>query len=370
MPVVVLDAVRTPLGAVHGALAEIHPVELLAHLLRGVAARGRAPVAEARELVAGCVEQVGAQGGNVARAAALAAGWPDTVGGTTLDRGAVSGLAALAHAAALVTAGASPLAVVAAVDSPSLVPPGAAAMGRYPYGRPWEGALDGRPLLPPGRAAERLGQPRSAQDAWAARSIERARAAVADGAFATEVLALPALAADEVPSMRPADPSALAALPPMFDDDGTVTSGNAAPDADGAAVVVLADAGFVHDRGLDPLAVIDGLALRAAAPEEPVAAAVAAADAVGGAAGATSVELPEPCAAVALALVAALGVDDPARLVNPVGGPLGLGDPTATSGLRALVSLVHRLAASSGASGLVVASGLGQGAAVRLRSPR
>jgi acetyl-CoA acetyltransferase len=156
----------------------------------------------------------------------------------------------------------------------------------------------------------------------------------------------------------------------MFDDDGTVTAGNSAPDADGAAGVVLADADAARELGLVPLAVLEAVALRAAPPEDPVAAAVAAVGAVGGPVGVDTVELPEPSAAVALALAAALGVDGTAAGVNPTGGALALGDPTATSGLRAVVSLLHRLGGDGAASGLVVASGLGQGAAVRLLLPR
>jgi acetyl-CoA acetyltransferase len=362
MPVVVLDAVRTPLAAVHGALAEVHPVALLARLLAAIEGRGTAPLGDRCEVVAGCVEQVGAQGGNVARGAVLAAGWPPGAGGTTIDRGPLSGPTALAHAVALVTAGLTPLAVAAAVDSPSLVPPGAAAMGRYPYGRPWEGALDRRPLLPPGRAVEKLAPARSRQDEWAARSVQRARAALADGTFAAELIALDELAVDEIPPSRSADAAELAALPPMFDDAGTITAGNAAPDADGAALVVVADAAFAAAHDLVPLATVAAVALRAGAPDDPVGPAADAARAVAGpAVAAEAVELAEPSAAVALALLDALGLD-PAT-VNQGGGPLGLGDPTATSGLRAIVSLLQRPGWGAGGR-LAVGAGLGHGSAI------
>src|SRR5690606_15529654 len=102
------------------------------------------------EVVCGCVEPVGGQGGNVARGGTLAAGWPATIGGTTVDRGAVSGSAAVVIAHALVRSGVAPLVVAAAVDVPSTVPPGAAAMGRHPYGRPWGTLAATRPLVPPG----------------------------------------------------------------------------------------------------------------------------------------------------------------------------------------------------------------------------
>jgi acetyl-CoA acetyltransferase len=385
MPVVVLEAVRTPLGAVHGALAAVHPVELLAATLRELAVRapalwdlaGAGPDAPrgattGADVVVGCVEQVGGQAGNVARAAVLAAGWPGHTAGSTIDRGPVSGAAALAHAVALVASGASPVAVAAAVDVPSLVPPGAAAMGRYPYGRPWEGALDGTGLAPPGRAAEALGVARTRQDDWARRSVTRAAAAVAAGTFAPELVTLAELAADELPPGRAALAEDLAGLPPMFDEGATLTAGNTAPDADGAAAVLVADAAVAAQLGLTPLAEVAALSLRAGAPGDLAGATVDAATTAAHRSGvapaeAATVELGEPSAAVAVALADALGLEPEDGRVNPSGGPLGLGDPTATSSLRATVSLVQRLRREELATGFLLAAGTGDGAALVLR---
>jgi acetyl-CoA acetyltransferase family protein len=379
MPVVVLDAVRTPLGAVHGALAAVHPVDLLAATLRALGARCPVvldPDAADRglDVIVGCVEQVGGQGGNVARAAVLVAGWPHHASGATVDRGTVSGPAALAHAVALVASGAVPLAVAAAVDVPSLVPPGAAAMGRYPYGRPWDGVFDRHALAPPGRAAEHLGIPRDRQDAWAQRSAANALAAASAGAFGDELVALDELDADELPPARVATAEELAALPPMFDEGGTLTAGNAAPGADGAVAVVVADAGFAADRGLGARAEVAAVTLRTGAPDDPLRGALLAVDGASRRgvtpSGAGSVELAEPSGAVAVALADALGLGSRHPAVNPAGGALGLGDPTAGSGLRALVTLVHRLGRDGLDSGLVVSAGVGDGAAIALRRPR
>jgi acetyl-CoA acetyltransferase family protein len=369
--VVLLDAVRSPLGAVHGAFAQWHPVALLAATLAGLE-RAEVPLIDVREVIVGCVEQVGAQGGDVARAAVLAAGWPVCAGGTTVDRGEVSGLAALAHAAAMVRAGVVPVAIAAAVDVPSLVPPGAAAMGRYPYGRPWEGADDRHPRLPPGRAPETLGIPRDRQDAWAARSAELVVAATAAGAFAAEIVAVGEVAHDEMPAARSALAATLADLPPMFDDDGTLTAANRAPDADGAAAMVVADAAWARARGLAALATIDAVCLRSAAPDNLLDAATAAARGASDRAGRTptgyaTFELPESSAALAVALARALGLDDLLATVNSTGGALALGEPAATSALRAAITLAHRLRREGLETGLALGAGLGQGAAIVLR---
>jgi acetyl-CoA acetyltransferase family protein len=364
--VVLLDAVRSPLGAVHGGLAGCHPVALLAATLRGLERTG-IDLDEIGDVIAGCVEQVGGQGGNVARAAVLTAGWPPSAGGMTVERGTVSGLAALAQAVAAVRAGAAQAVVAAAVDVPSLVPPGAAAMGRYPYGRPWEGAVDRLRLLPPGRAAEALAIARDRQDGWAARSLERACAAQSLGHFTAEIVTVAGLHHDELPAGR-GFTAPLAEVPPLFDDDGTLTAANTAPDADGAAAVLVADAAWAEARSLAPLAVVSAWHLGGGEPDDPVGAAVHAARLVTQELGDVhSVELCEPSAAVTVALLDRLDLGALAEFVNPSGGGLALGEPAATAGLRGVVTLAHRLRRESLEQGLALGAGLGCGAAVGLR---
>lgn len=369
---VIVGAVRTPLGAVHGALADVHPTELLAVALRALAERDGLDPKSVAEVICGCVEQVGGQGGNVARGATFAAGWPATVGGTTVDRGTVSGSTAVATAHAMVAAGVAPLVIAAAVDAPSTVPPGAAAMGRHPYGRPWGTLPTTRPLVPPGVAADQLGVSRDAQDDWAAVSIDRTRRAVIAGAFTDELASVGPVAVDEVPPSRQPDRLALGDLPPAFDPSGTVTAGNLAPLADGAAAIAIADAAWAERNGLRALASMPRVQLAAAEPDDPVGAAVAAVHAAVAQAGCSltaveSVELPESTAATAVALLRSLGLNSDA--VNPTGGALALGEPPGATDLRALVTLAHRLARGEAESGLAVASGLGLGAAVLLHRP-
>jgi acetyl-CoA acyltransferase len=350
---VLIAAVRSPVTAVHGALAAHHPVELLASVLEGLARSGAIDPAAVGDVLTGCVEQVGGQSGNVARAAVLAAGWPSTVPAATLDRGALSGVSALAAATALVRAGTHPVVVAAAVDLASVVPPGAAAMGRHAFGRPWQGLPDGLPVPSPAEVAEALGIPRVEQDGWAAASIERARAAVAAGRFHAELVA-----------DRPSRPD-LAGWPPMHSADGTLTAGNTAPAADGAAAVIVADAAWAHAHGAVVLAELD-VAIAAAACDDTIGAARAAVAAVGvDPLAADELELHESSAAVAAALAQGFGWH-PDR-VNPDGAAIALGNPTATATLRSVVTLVHRMVRDDRRTGLFVAGIPGGGAAVALR---
>jgi acetyl-CoA acetyltransferase len=255
-------------------------------------------------------------------------------------------------------------------------------MGRHPFGRPWQGVGDARPLLPPAVAAERLGLSRAAQDDWAAQSVARAEAARKGGRWDEEIVAVEARdeegragdeqRSDELPSTRVASVDELAVMPPIFEADGTITAGNAAPAADGAVAVLVADANWAsrHAKG-DGLA-IDAVQLRSAGTDDF---ATAAADAARAAcacaalapAAVSSVEVQEPFASVALAVIQSLGLDP--SVVNPDGSALALGEPAGGSGLRALVTLAHRLRRDERPSGLVVASGVGAGAAVMLHRP-
>lgn len=363
---VIVDAVRTPLGAVHGELAGIHPTDLLAAVLDALRVRVGFASDAVDEIVCACVEPVGGQGGNVARGAVLIAGWPATVGATTLDRGSTSGVAALAMARALVASGAARLVLAAAVDAPSTVPAGATAMGRHPYGRPWGTLSSSHVLLPPGLAAERLRISRERQEAWVVASTDRARAATEAGAFADETITIGSLAGDDLPASRRFTDDALAALLPAFEADGTITSASMAPLADGAGAIAVADADWAATQGWRPLVSVTDVSLAAADPNDLAGGAVAATAALlrRSEHAVDTVELPETFAALTLALQQRLGFD--AHLVNPAGGDLALGGSPGLSDLRALVSLAHRVGRGEATAALAVAAGLGTGAAALL----
>ena len=180
MTVILAAACRTPFVAANGALAGWHPVDLSALVLTEAIERADLSAGQVDEVWVGCAEPVGAQGADMARASVLTAGWPDTIGGTVIDRAETSGNAALHGAAAAIAAGTITTAVVLGVCSASIVQPGASALGRT-YGRPWGDGPAARMedrggLLPPARAAEvaalAAGFNRDAQDRAGIRSHE------------------------------------------------------------------------------------------------------------------------------------------------------------------------------------------------------
>lgn len=354
------SAVRTPFDLHHGALAGWHPAELLATVLHAALDRAGRAADALDAVVVGCAEPVGGQSGNVARAAALAAGWPDTVAALTVDAGGAAGLVALHQAVALVAGGLARTVVAAAVDVGSTVPAGAASMGRHPYGKPWGAQATARSgaagLVPPAVAAEgiaeRYGLTRAELHAWATTSWARAEAADRSGRRAAALVAtatrvgddpLPRVAGrgrrTEPPLRRDGlllrprlDPGG---APSLVRPDGVVDAVSVARAVDGAAAVVVVAAdepgavtvvrsivvggARVDDRVASAAAVV-GRAVAAAAPADPVWL------------------LDETFATDALALTRLLGLD--AARVNPDGGALALGDSGAVRGLAAVVDAV------------------------------
>lgn len=340
MPVHIAHASRTPFTHVDGALAGWHPVDLAAELMKTIQVSDPTRLIPAvDEVFVGCAEPVGAQGANMARAAVLAAGWPDHISGLVIDRAETSGMAALHAAAAAIGSGAISSALVLGVCSASTVPPGASALART-YGRPWGDGPAARVedeggLLPAPAAADRAaaaaGVRREAQDEWAAGSFER-RGIVASPAVTT----IGARPGDGVAIQRgtaidgddrrdlPTDPAGMA---PSFDPDGTVTGFTFAPPADGVAAVLLA----AEPVGPE----IVGVGRAAGHPLDPaggIAAAVDAATAEVDRADIARWEITEPTAAAALLAIERVGVDP--LLVNPAGGTLAVGDAGAAEELR------------------------------------
>jgi acetyl-CoA acetyltransferase family protein len=382
---VIVDAVRTPIGRRHGALASWHPVDLTAHVLRAVVDRAGADPALLDDVVAGCVSQVGEQAFNLARNAALAAGLPDTVAGVTVDRQCGSSQQAVHFAAQGVIAGAYDLVIAAGVEHMSRVPMGESvvAAGSLPFrhaaGDPFGTALHARypGLVPQGVAAERLaertGHTRDALDAYAWRSHRRAVGAVAAGRFARSIVAVPhrivaadgtettaMLEHDELPGALTLDD--LAGFAPAYQTGGVVTAGNSAPVADGAAALLIASEECAERHGLPVLAHLRSFAVAGCDPLE-----------VFGATGPATrralerakvrldeidaVEVHESFATAVLAWADAVGADPERTNVN--GGAIALGHPLGASGARTLVDLVHELDRRDGRLGLQVMSEAG-----------
>jgi acetyl-CoA acetyltransferase family protein len=368
-PTFVLDAVRTPIGGRGGSLASCHPADLVAHLLGALVERLGA--FDVDDVVLGCAMPVGNQGFNLARNAVLGAGWPETVPAGTIDRQGVSGFAAFATAVHAVASGAAELVVAGGVEHMSTTPAGATLVpGAQPFGPAMAARYRDRGgLLPPGVAAEAFGLPRAALDAYAFRSHARAVAAAPDRSMVATVLAGGGLRRDELPRSDLTE-GELSEARPAFVADGAVTALNSGAMADGAAVLVVASERVVEALGRPPLARVAGIADVGVDPLATFAAAVPASRAVLQAAGVepgalARVELAEPFAAVPLAFLGELAVDD--ACVNPAGGGIALGEPTGAVGARLLATLAHGLADAGGRWGLAagVATG-GLGTAVLL----
>jgi acetyl-CoA acyltransferase len=357
-----LDAVRSPLGGRGGALAAVHPVDLLAQLLRSLAERSGLDAARVDDVLIGCAMPVGNQGFNVARSAVLGAGWPEQVPAGTIDRQGVSSFAAVAAAARAVASGACEIVVAGGVESMSTTPPGATLVpGAQPFGPAMaERYRDRGGLTPPGVVAEAFGLPRSSLDAYALQSHARAVAAGPDPAIVPVRAGDVTVKADELPR---ADLTLdeRAGARGTFVDGGAVTALNSGAMADGAAVVVLVSEAVAAALDAVPLARIVATADVGIDPIAALAGDIPATRAALARAGLTlgdltRIELAEPFAAVPLSWLAELGVD-PER-VNPHGGGISLGEPTGAVGARLVASLAHGLGGGTGLAAGVASGGL------------
>jgi acetyl-CoA acyltransferase len=372
---VIVDALRTPIGRRQGSLAGWHPVDLAAHVLAALVERAGVDPDQLDDVVLGCVSQVGEQAFNIGRNAALAAGFPATVPGTTVDRQCGSSQQAVHFAAQGVMAGAYDLVIAGGVEHMSRVPLGESvvAAGSLPFrhgaGDPFGSSLHARypGLVPQGIAAEslaeRAGLSREVLDDFAWSSLERARRALATDAFASELVSVPVLVGaplvgDEMLSTD-LTREQLAAFPAAFKPDGVVTAGNAAPVADGAAAVLIASEECAARLGLGARARFRSFALAGVDPVEMLTAPVPATKAVLARAGITLdavdlIEVHESFAPVALAWMAEVGADR--ERTNVWGGAIALGHPLGASGARMLTTLVRGLETVGGRLGLQVMS--------------
>lgn len=343
---VIVDAVRTPIGRRNGAYADVHPVDLSAHLLQVLADRNRLDPAVVDDVIWGCVSQVGDQSGSVGRLAVLAAGWPESVPGTVVDRRCGSSQQAVSFAAAGLIAGHYEVAIAGGVESMSRVPMGSARQSGVPfppsvlerYGVDGFNQGVGAELV-----ARKWGLSRSQLDDYSARSHQRTAEAADAGAFEGQLAPLAGLTADEG-LRRGTTAGKLAALAPAFAGDGVVTAGNASQISDGAGALLLTTSENAARFGWRPLARVhtcvlagDDPVMMLTAPIAATAKAVARAgiglDEIG------AFEINEAFASVPLAWQAETGVDD-ARL-NPVGGAIAVGHPLGGSGAILMTRLLH-----------------------------
>jgi acetyl-CoA acetyltransferase family protein len=385
--VFVLEAVRTPVGRLGGALAGVRADDLAATAVKAVVQRlpGLDPSA-IEEIYFGDANQAGEDNRNVARMAVLLAGLPVTIPGATVNRLCGSGLEAVIDASRAVAVGDVELVLAGGVESMSRAPWVLPKPAKgYPTGHEqlWSTTLGWRmtnPRMPTewtislGEGAEVLADKysvsREEQDAFALGSHHRAAAAWEAGWFAAEVVAVDGVDLPRDECVRPDSTlDKLAALKPVFRAGGTVTAGNASPMNDGAAALVLASAEGAERAGTEPLARVVARATSGVEPHlygiGPVAAGRAALSRAGLAWGdLDAVELNEAFAAQSLACLAEWPDLDP-TIVNPQGGAIAIGHPLGCSGARILTTLIHHLRRTGGRYGMAaMCIGVGQGIAV------
>ncbi len=369
---VIVDAIRTPVGALGGVLASVRPDDLAAHVLKAILDRNQLDPTLVEEVYLGCANQAGEDNRNVARMALLLAGFPVQVAGVTFNRLCASGLNAVNQAARAIKAGEGDIFIAGGVES----------MSRAPYSLPkaekpfafgnliaWDTALGWRYPNPKmqelygiesmGETAENIYEQmpdltREKQDFFAFTSHQRAIAAIDSGKFAEEIIPVPIkppkgdplfVTTDERPR-RDTTLESLARLKPAFRPNGSVTAGNSSGLNDGAAALLLMDAEKAKQLGYKPLVRIVASAAAGVNPRTMGLGPIPATRKALQRAGITIddiqlVELNEAFAVQALAVMKELGLRH--EITNVNGGAIALGHPLGCSGTRILTTLIHEM---------------------------
>lgn len=359
----IVSAVRTPVGRRKGGLSQVHPADLAGHVIRAAVERAGVDPGEVDDVILGCVDQLGAQSTNIARTAWLAAGLPEHVPGTTVDRQCGSSQQAVHFAAQAVMAGVQDLVVAGGVEVMSLVPISSPAivgaqqgMGA-PYGSPGWTARYGDQEVSQFRGAELIaekwGISRRDMEEYALSSHQRAIAAQEVGAFDEEIVPYGAVTADEGP--RPDTSLEKMAGLKTLSEGGRLTAAVSSQVSDGAAALLIASEAAVRRRGLTPLARVHTMTVTGADPilmlSAPIPATRQALKRAGlGIDDIDHYEINEAFASVVLAWLKELGVD-PGR-TNPLGGAIALGHPLGATGAKLMATLVHGLRRTGGRYGL------------------
>ncbi len=350
--VVIVEAVRTPVGRRNGSLKDTHPVVLAAIALRELVRRAGIDPAVVEDVVMGCVSQVGEQGLNIARNAVLQAGFPVEVPATTVDRQCGSGQQAIHFAANLIQAGVCDVTIAGGIESMSRLPIGSnIATGGKPFP---DSLLEVYPMVHQGLSAEMIAEKwdisREEMDAFGLRSHQLAAAAQDHGAFDAEITPVPltdaTLFSSDEGVRRDTTLEKLAGLAPAFKPDGRITAGSSSQISDGAAAVLLMSMERANAMGLRPRARIVAQATVGVDPVMMLTGPIPATRAVLGKAGIDkeSVDLFEVNEAFASVVLAWQRELDPDMAkVNVNGGAIALGHPLGASGARLMVTLLNSL---------------------------
>ncbi|WP_137726146.1 thiolase family protein [Prescottella subtropica] len=375
---VIVDAVRlaSGKGKPGGALSATHPVEMLAHVLRTIVDRNNLDPVLVDDVIGGCVNQASEQALNISRTALLAAGFPDSVPATTIDRQCGSSQQAAHFAAQGIIAGAYDIVIACGVESMSRVPMGTAPMGKDTHG-PSLRTRYPEGLVNQGISAELISAKwkldRETLDAYAAQSHQRAAAAIASGAFDKEIVSIDITTPTGETATHTLDETVratttadgLAGLRPSFHTDAyaarfpeanwSITPGNSSPLTDGASAVLIMSEEAANKLGLTPRARFHTFAVAGDDPMLMLTAPIPATRKALAKSGLDidqidAYEVNEAFAPVPLAWAHEFGAD-PAKL-NPLGGAIALGHALGSSGTRLLTTLVHHLEATGGRYGL------------------
>ncbi|HYZ97930.1 MAG TPA: acetyl-CoA C-acetyltransferase [Acidimicrobiales bacterium] len=359
----IVDAVRSPVGRRGGGLAEVHPADLGAHSLAALVHRTGIDPAAVDDVVFGCVDTVGGQAGDIARTCWLAAGLPDHVPGTTVDRQCGSSQQAIHFAAQAVLSGTMDVVVAGGVQQMSQIPISSAMTAGQPLGfdDPFTGSTGwvaryGTQEVTQFRSAEMIATKwdisRGDMEAFAVESHTRALRARAEGRFDAEIVPLGECRADEGP--REPDWDKIRSLPPLT-AGGRVTAACSSQISDASAALLVVNERALADHGLTPRARIHHLSVRADDPvwmlTAPIPATAYALERTGMRLDDIDlVEINEAFASVVIAWLREVGAD-PAR-VNVNGGAIALGHPLGATGARLMTTLLHELERRDGRWGL------------------
>lgn len=360
----IVDAVRTPIGKKKGGLADVHPADLGAHVIKALVERTGIDPADVDDVVFGCVDAIGGQAGNIARTAWLAAGYPQHVPGVTVDRQCGSSQQALHFGAQAILSNTADLIVAGGVQNMTQIPISAAMIVGQQYGfdTPFGGSTGwteryGSDEVSQFKGAEMIAEKwdlsREELEKWALQSHERAKAAIAEGRFENEIVPLGDAAVDEGP--RETSLEKMASLQPLV-EGGRLTAAVASQISDGASAVLLASDEAVKKYGLKPRARIHHLSARGDDPIFMLTAPIPATQYALEKTGLTIddidlIEINEAFAPVVLAWIKEIGAD-PSK-VNVNGGAIALGHPLGATGTKLMATLLNELERTGGRYGLL-----------------
>jgi len=358
---VIVGAVRTPVGKRNGALAEQHAADLSALVLNELAERTGVDPDVVDDVVWGCVSQVGDQSSNIGRYAVLAAGWPEHIPGTTVNRACGSSQQALDFAVQAVMSGQQDIVVAGGVEVMSRVPLGSARATGQPYGPKALARYDNF-AFNQGISAEKISQKwnlsRTRLDEYSAQSHERAAAAQDAGAFTDQIMPVftadarnnsgtdGGVVTDDEGIRRGTTVEKLAGLKPAFAEDGVIHAGNSSQISDGAAALMVMTADNAVQLGLTPLVRYRAGAVTGADPVLMLTGPIPATEKVLHKAGVRLdevgvFEVNEAFAPVPLAWLAETGADE--SKLNPLGGAIALGHPLGASGAVLMTRMIHHM---------------------------